>query len=230
MTDTLDEIKHDKESMSGKIRIGTLTGLGKSWLSPQLLEVASKNRELDIHITLGFQEDLVREFNNYRLDILILPEDSLPQKGERVLIAEEKASLVYPKKGDYGIDQKITLEEFAQFPTVLFEHDDPLYMNWCRKKFGRVPRKVNAKFVVNSHGNMLMAVNMGIGVAVIPNHVLERSYYRDKVQTLGQNFEVSNGKFYLLHHKGALDFVRFRYVIDWLKNGPNPFNRPLKNT
>ncbi len=34
LDDTLEEIQHDKDEMSGKVRIGTLIGVGKSWLAP----------------------------------------------------------------------------------------------------------------------------------------------------------------------------------------------------
>ena len=80
--DTLEEIQNDKDEMSGRIRIGTLTGIGKSWLAPELLELSRKYPDLTTAITMGFQEDLVRDFKNYRLDILLLPEESLPSIGE----------------------------------------------------------------------------------------------------------------------------------------------------
>src|SRR5690606_15119629 len=57
MDDTLEEIKHDKQSMSGKVRIGTLTGVGKSWLAPELLEWGKMHPHLSVAVTLGFQDD-----------------------------------------------------------------------------------------------------------------------------------------------------------------------------
>ena len=68
MEETLDEITDDKTSMSGVVRIGTLTGIGKSWLAPLMLQYGSENKDLTVSINLGFQENLVREFENYRLD------------------------------------------------------------------------------------------------------------------------------------------------------------------
>jgi DNA-binding transcriptional LysR family regulator len=227
LDDTLDEIRHDKESMSGKIRFGTLTGIGKSWLAPELLEIANEFPEISIQMTLGFQEDLVRDFLNYRLDILILPEHSLPAQGDRLLLSEEKATLVYPKKASFSINEKISLEELAALPTILFEHNDPLYMNFCRKKFGRIPKKVNGRFTVNSHGNMLHAVEMGMGLAIVPNHVLIRSYYRDRVKTLGPNFEVTNEKFFMVCHKGATELQRIQFVLERLRSSKNPLNMSL---
>ena len=227
LDDTLDEIRHDKESMTGKIRFGTLTGIGKSWLAPELLEVASAYPELSLHMTFGFQEDLVTDFLNYRLDILVLPEHALPTQGDRLFLSEEKATLVFPKNANFKLTEKITLEELAALPTVLFENNDPLYMNFCRKKFGRVPKKINSKFTVNSHGNMLHAVELGIGLAIVPNHVLIRSFYRDKVKNLGPSFEVTNEKFFLVCHKGATDLQRIQFVLERLRASKNPLNMSL---
>ncbi|MBT6326253.1 MAG: LysR family transcriptional regulator [Bdellovibrionales bacterium] len=229
MDDTLEEVRHDKLSMSGKIRIGTLTGVGKSWLAPELLEYSLKYPELTVGITLGFQESLIKDFKNYRLDILILPEESLPPIGEKMLLSEERATLVFPKTEEFeNITKNSTLDELTSYPTVLFQHDDPLYLNWCSEKFNATPKKLNVRYVVNSHGNMLQAVQQGLGLAVVPNHVLKRSYYRDKVRTLGTEFEISNGNFYLVYHKESEDLLRIKKTLERLKSIPNPLASGLE--
>lgn len=222
LDETLDEIKHDKESMSGKIRIGTLTGIGKSWLAPELLDFGKANPEISLNIHMGFQEDLVKEFSNYRLDLLVLPEEALPSLGEKVLLSEERSTLVFAKNNEFKIDRNITLEKLSGTPTVLFQSDDPLFFRWCREKFGQFPKKLNPRYIINSHGNMLQAVLAGLGVAVIPSHVLSRSVYRDKVATLGKEFEVTNGRFYIVFHKGADELVRIKSLMNRLLSRPNP--------
>ncbi len=222
LDETLDEIKYDKESMSGKIRIGTLTGVGKSWLAPELLEFGKRYPEISMVIQMGFQEELVKEFRNYRLDLLILPEEALPSLGEKILLSEEKSTLVFAKSNEYKIDRNITLEKLCATPTVLFQPDDPLFFRWCREKFGQFPKRLNARYIINSHGNMMQAVLAGLGVAVIPNHVLSRSVYRDKVAILGKDFEVTNGRFYLVYNKGAEELLRIKTLMDNLLRKPNP--------
>jgi DNA-binding transcriptional LysR family regulator len=224
LSETLDEIAHDKDAMSGKVRIGTLNGVGKSWLAHELLDFAVLEKDLTVSIKLAFRDDLVADFENHKLDFLILPESDLPASGERVFLSEEKATLVYPKTME--IDKNLTLEEFIELPTVLFEWEDPLYYNFCATKFGQRPHKVNAKFVVNSHGSMLHAVNLGLGVAVVPNHVLSRSFYKDKIRTLGPGYEVSNGNFYLLYHQSSLELMRMRKTLERLTQAENPLSQP----
>jgi DNA-binding transcriptional LysR family regulator len=225
MQDTLDEVRYDRDTMSGKVRIGTLTGIGKSWLAPSMLQFSDDNPELTVTINLGFQEDLIRQFENYQLDFLVLPDEALPTVGERKLIGEEKSILVYPDNGEFNLKKDVTLEEFASYPTILFqEESDGLYAKWCRERFGRVPKKINKRYIINSHGNMLQAVQRGLGVAVVPKHVLGRSYYKDKVKTLDENLEVSNGKFYVVYHKGSEELLRIKNTLEVLTTSENPLN------
>ncbi len=224
MEETLDEITNDKTSMSGVVRIGTLTGIGKSWLAPLMLQYGDENKDLIVSINLGFQENLVREFENYRLDFLILPEESLPTLGEKKLIGEETSVLVFPDTPEFNITSETGLDELAAYPTILFQEEgDGLYLKWCREKYGQIPKKINRKYVINSHGNMLQAVQKGLGVAVVPLHVLKRSYYKDKVGSL-LDFKVSNGKFYVVYHKDAVELTRIRTTLDRLTQADNPLN------
>jgi len=225
MEETLDEITYDKTSMSGVIRIGTLTGIGKSWLAPEMLQYAEENKDLTISINLGFQENLVREFENYRLDFLILPEESLPTIGEKQFIGEERSVLVFPDTPEFNITENVTLEDLANYPTILFqEQGDGLYLKWCRERYGQIPKKINKKYVINSHGNMLQAVQKGLGLAVVPLHVLRRSYYKDKVGSL-MDFKVSNGKFYVVYHKDATELTRVRMTLNRLIEASNPLSQ-----
>ncbi|MDD0853187.1 LysR family transcriptional regulator [Halobacteriovorax sp. GB3] len=219
---TLEEIQHDKNTMSGKVRIGTLIGVGKSWLAPEFLSLSKDFSDLTVSVQMGFQEDLVKGFENFRLDFLILPEDAVPNVGEKVLLSEERISLVYPKDNPFGISKDTTLEELSEMPTILFQEEDHLFLKWCRERFGKTPKKTNARYIVNSHGNMLQAVREGLGLAVVPNHVLKRSYYRDKIETLGEEFEVSNGKFYIVYHKDSTELLRIKETLSRLTSERNP--------
>ncbi len=222
MVNVLDDVAHDKNGMSGKVRIGTLIGIGKSWLAPLMLDLGVKYPDLSLSTVLGFYDNLIEDFRDGKLDLLVLPEYCLPPFGERILLGEEKITLVFPKDDErFEIKKGLTLEKLAAYPTVVFESSAPLYKNWCKKKYRKVAKKVNIKYAINSHGNMLQAVIKGLGVAVVPTHVLNRSIYRDKVGYAGKDFEVSNGKFYLLYHKDGKELLRIRTLIDLIKSSPS---------
>jgi DNA-binding transcriptional LysR family regulator len=228
MDDTLHEILFDRDTMTGKVRLGTLTGIGKSWVAPIMLNYTEKHPKLTVSVTLGFSEDLVRDFENYRLDFLILPEDALPTIGEKVLLGEERSTLVYPDSDKFNLHNEMTLEELASYPTVLFEEEgDHLYMKWCKEIFGRTPKTINSRYVINSHGNMLQAVERGYGVAVVPKHVFGRSYYKDKVREFDPERAVTNGKFYLVYHKNSEQLMRIKSTLEELISVKNPFTDSL---
>jgi DNA-binding transcriptional LysR family regulator len=224
LQDTLDELQSDKDQMKGKVRIGTLTGIGKSWLAHEIVDYAKENPDLRLTVRLGHQEDLLSGFENNLLDILILPEEELPSGGEREFFVEEKSTLVFPKNNkDFALKNNLTLNQLEEIPTILFEKDDHLFFRWCRTKFNSVPKKLNVRLMVNSHGHILQAVHEGLGVAVVPNHVLNRSYFKDKVSTLGGEFEVPSGKLFIVYQKESENLARIKNTIDRLLSHRNTF-------
>lgn len=224
MKETLDELQSDKDTMRGKVRIGTLTGIGKSWIAHEVVDYAKENPDLRLSVRMGHQEELLADFDNNLLDILILPEDDLPNHGEREFFLEERSSLVFPKElKDVYFKSELTLERLEVLPTVLFEKDDHLFFKWCRAKFQSIPKKMNVCFIVNSHGHMLQAVYEGLGIAVVPNHVLNRSYFKDKVSTLGEENEVLSGRFYIVYQKESENLLRIKKTIERLLSHRDTF-------
>ena len=74
---------------------------------------------------------------------------------------------------------------------------------------------------------MLQAVSEGLGVAVIPNHVLIRSHLLKDVGVFSVEKEISNGKFYIVHHEEAKDLKRINTTIDYLLKSKNPIGLNL---
>lgn len=224
MQETLEDIQNDKELMRGKVRIGTLTGIGKSWIAHEIVLYAKENPDLRLTVRMGHQEDLLNDFENNLLDILILPEEDLPHHGEREFFVEEKSTIVFPKDHpEFSLKSKLTIKDIEELPTILFDKDDYLFFKWCRTKFKALPKKLNVRFTVNSHGNILQAVHEGLGIAVVPNHVLNRSYFKDKVSTLGGEFEISSGKLYIFYQKDSEDLLRIKNTIDRLLSHRDTF-------
>ena len=224
MEETLVELQGDRDEMQGKVRIGTLTGIGKTWLAKEIVWHAKENPHLQLSVRMGHQEDLLLDFEANKLDILIMPEDDVPLHGEKEFFLEEKSTLVFPKEmKEELLSKKLTLEMLESVPTILFEQNDILFLKWCRSKFKAIPKKLNVRFSVNSHGHMLQAVNEGLGIAVVPTHVLKRSYFKDKILTLGDEFEVPNGKLFIVYHKESENLVRIKNTIDRLLSHRDTF-------
>ncbi len=224
LRDTLDDIQNDRNEMRGKVRIGTLTGIGKSWLATELVTHAKENPDLMMSIKMGSHQELLKEFENNLLDILVLPEDDVPIHGEKEFFLEERSTLVFPKGfKDFSVDEGLTLSNLETLPVILFDHDDHLFFKWCRTKFKSIPKKLNTRFIVNSHGHMLQAVYEGLGAAVVPGHVLKRSYFKDKVDTLGGEYEIPSGKLYIVYQKESENLLRIKNTVDRLLSHRDTF-------
>ncbi|MCK5883320.1 MAG: LysR family transcriptional regulator [Bacteriovoracaceae bacterium] len=222
MSDTLDEIKYEHDEMAGKVRIGTVNGIGRSWLGPELLPILKEFPELVVSVDMAHYEDLVKDFNNHKLDLIIVAEEFAPPVGEKVFLSEECATLVYPESIASKISNDITLDDLAKLPTIIFDPNSPMYGAWCKNRYGKIPKKVNIKFAMNSHSAMLQAVSEGLGVAVIPSHVLNRSPLKANVKTLGTDLDVVNGRFCLVYHKESFELLRVKTVVDRLLRVKNP--------
>src|SRR5690606_36708779 len=97
-----------------------------------------------------------------------------------------------------------------------FEEKDSNSFSWCRTNFGAIPKHVNQIIVVNSFGQMLMAVCKGMGNAVVPTHVLQRSFFKDKVKTLGQNSIATMDEFHFVYHQEDKDSLKINTVYNFL--------------
>lgn len=209
-------IQDDKDLMRGTIRIGTLMGIGKSWLTTRLLDFTTKYPDILFEAKYANPEELLDLFENNELDCLIISEQHLPSIGEKVHVFNEYLTLVMPKDDKFKLDKNFDLETLVKFPIILYEKNDVLFQRWCREKFGTVPKKINKRMVINSHGTMIQAVAKGLGIAVLPGHVFKRSYYRDQVLNLGSHFEVFNQKYYYVFHSESEVFKRFKVFSDFL--------------
>lgn len=215
---TIHELIEDKDLMRGEIKVGTLVGIGKSWLSNRIIDFSSLNPDIKLTAMYHNTDQLLDEFENNELDCIIVSEDHCPAIGEKIQIFDEQLTLVYPdtKEFNFLANTKLTLEMLNNLPSIMFDNGDPLFFRWCKEIFGSIPKKINKRIVVNSHGTIMAAVHRGLGIAVLPTHVLYRSFYKDKVKTLGSKYEVFHNRYYFIAHKEVIPLRRIQSFINFL--------------
>lgn len=213
---TIHDIKEHKDSLKGNIRIGTLTGLGKSWLSSRVIDFASKFQDINLETHYDHTEELLDAFLNNELDCIIVAESHVPPGADKFHIFNEYLTLVMPDDEKFQVDENVDLKELSELPTILYDHADALFQQWCKEMFGAVPKKIKKKLVINSHGDMLQAVKQGLGVAVIPTHVLDRYHQKDKSFHISEKFEIFSEKYYFVVHKESSDLKRIKVLREFL--------------
>ncbi len=214
----LETINSSDEELSGKIYLGTLNGVGKSWIATTMMLLVEKYPHLDIKIKMDFPENLLNSFEKNEINCLVLPEVLVPDYAEKKILQKEYSTLVFPKGNPFNISKKITINELSEIPLVMFEENDPLFYRWCVKKFKATPKKTNTRLVVNSFRHILQAVNSGYGCAVVPSHVLNRSFYKDEVETHMEEFKIYNDSFYFAFHKDESQYKKMNKLFEILKN------------
>ena len=212
--ETIEQIHLEKNEIKGKIHVGSLYGLGKTWLSSRMLDFLSTYPQLEVKLSMDFPETLIKKFEQHEIDCLIMPEHLVPPFADKKDLHSEFTTLVFPES--FHITEKSDLKEILSHPIIFYDNNDPTFYRWCREKFGVVPRNLKPRLVVNSFGQMLQAVNEGIGLAVVPTHVLNRSFQRSNVKTVGKEFEVFNNKVSFAFHADEAENYKIKELYKFL--------------
>ena len=219
--DAIAEIQQDHNQILGQVSLGTLFGIGKSWIAHRMVEFSGHFPDLTIKVEMDYPDRLLTAFEARDFDCLILPRKLTPSYCESKLLHSERVTLVVPDHKDFNINNKTTLKELVEYPLIFFEDRDPLFFGWCKHQYGAIPRSVTPRLVMNAFGHMLQAVHEGLGIAVIPNHVLERSFFKDKVKTLGESFTYNNSEFDFIYHSEAKDSLKIDTLFNFLSKEVN---------
>ncbi len=212
--ETIEQIHLENNEIKGKVHVGSLYGLGKTWLSSRMLDFLESYPELEVRLSMDFPENIIKKFEQHEIDCLIMPEHLVPAFADKKDLHDEHTTLVFGSK--YDITSKTDLKEILSHQIIFYENNDPNFYRWCREKFGVVPRNIKPRLVVNSFGQMLQAVNENLGIAVVPTHVLKRSHLRDKVRTAGKEFEVYSNKVSFAFHPDEAKSYKIKELYKFL--------------
>lgn len=212
--ETIEQIHLENHEIKGKVHVGSLYGLGKTWLSSRMLDFLETYPDLEVRLSMDFPENIIKKFEQHEIDCLIMPEHLVPAFADKKNLHDEYTTLVFGSK--YNITSKTDLKEILSYQIIFYENNDPNFYRWCREKFGVVPRNIKPRLVVNSFGQMLQAVNEGLGVAVVPTHVLKRSHLREKVKTAGKEFEIFSNRVSFAYHPDEAQSYKIKELYKFL--------------
>ena len=214
--ETIEQIHLENHEIKGKMHVGSLYGLGKTWLSSRMLDFLGDYPQLEVKLSMDFPENLIKKFEQHEIDCLIMPEHLVPAFADKKELHSEFTTLVFPES--FNITASSDLKEILSHPIIFYDNNDPTFYRWCREKFGVVPRNLKPRLVVNSFGQMLHAVKEGLGIAVVPTHVLKRSHLLsdNKIKTVGKEFEVFNNKVSFAFHADEADNYKIKELYKFL--------------
>jgi DNA-binding transcriptional LysR family regulator len=212
--ETIEQIHLENSQIKGKVHVGSLYGLGKTWLSTRMMDFMTAYPDLEVRLSMDFPETVIKKFEQHEIDCLIMPDHLVPQFAEKIDLHSEHTTLVFPDK--MKITKDTELKDILAQPIIFYENNDPNFYRWCREKFGVVPRNIRPRLVVNSFGQMLQAVSAGLGVAVVPTQLLNRSHIKDKVKTAGKDFEIFSNKVSFAFHPDEAQSYKIKELYKFL--------------
>jgi DNA-binding transcriptional LysR family regulator len=212
--ETIEQIHLENHEIKGKLHLGSLYGLGKTWLSSRVLDFLATYPELEVRLSMDFPETIIKKFERHEIDCLILPDYLVPAFAQKLDLHTEHTTLVFSDK--FEITKNTELKDLLAMPIIFYENNDPNFYRWCREKFGVIPRNIKPRLVVNSFGQMLQAVNEGLGIAIVPTHVLKRSYFKSKLKTVGKEFEIFSNKVSFAFHSDEAESYKIKELYKFL--------------
>ncbi|MCT4642675.1 MAG: LysR family transcriptional regulator [Bacteriovoracaceae bacterium] len=211
----ISEIHNANNKIIGEVKLGTMFGLGKSWIIHRMVEFSENLPDLSVQVKMDSTDGLLKKFDRSELDCLVLPSELTPAHAAHKVLHEEQMVLVYSNK--LNIDKEITLKEFSELDHIFFDVKDTLFYNWCRAHFGQIPRNLKPRLTVNSFGNILAAVSKGMGVAAVPYHVFKRSPFFNNLEVLGPIYSIAQSKVNFVYHAEDIESLKVTTLYDFLK-------------
>lgn len=170
---TRARLADSRERPSGDLRITTTAGLGSHWLTPRIGEFLDMYPEIRVELILTNEElDLSMREADVAIRLRQPVQADLIQRRLFTVHFHAYASAEYIKR--YGTPQ--TLSELDDHRILSFGGDAPSYLlavHWLSQA-GRDPRDPRPiHLVVNNITALKKAVDRGIGMAVLPDYLLD---------------------------------------------------------
>lgn len=217
--DLLQSFYQDRHQLVGEYNIGTLDGIGKSYVAKHFLKFLKDFPDISLKVFLEQPESLLSKYKKQMLQALILPEHLIPGSMEKhELFDEYLCFVVHP---DLLRGENLSEIEFSQIkkiPFIFFEDHDPNFSQWARSKYKQVPRGLKPRLTFNSFTPIIHAVKEGLGAAVIPSHILERPYFVEQTKNLVVSREVFLGKICFAYSAELSDDLKTKQLLEHLKS------------
>ena len=140
------------------LRIGVLHGLLETWLNPIMIKYYKKfNRNITIHIDI--QPNLKKAIEEGLYDIVFTTENIQSELISSLFILDEKLLLISKKE--------ISLKDLHDQRWIAYNENDNIY-RLTKKKSNRI-------ITVDSITTIVNLVKNGVGIAVVPDHVIKKS-------------------------------------------------------
>ncbi|MBT2440157.1 LysR family transcriptional regulator [Streptomyces sp. ISL-36] len=172
-------------ALRGTVRIGGAAEAMTVRVLPALAPLTG--RGLSLHVALGLAQDLLAELAEGRLDLVV----SAVRPTQRALLAvplvDEEFLLVGPPSAAHTVDAErlrtAPADALAALPLVAYAEELPIVRRYWRSEFGHRPANPVALLVPDLRA-VLVAVEAGAGISVLPRYLVEPALAAGRVVQL----------------------------------------------
>lgn len=162
------------EKPSGKLRVTTTVGLGQGWLTDKVPEFLSMHPDVDLQLILDNEElDVNMRFADCAIRLRQPQQPDLIQRRLFTVHMHVYASPAYLNR--YGEPQ--SLEELDNHKIITFGEPAPGYLlgvNWLEIAGRSADEPRNAMLQINSLTAVKRATQMGLGISMLPDYMVDR--------------------------------------------------------
>lgn len=207
------QLADSKSKPYGDLRITTTLGLGSHWLTPRLLEFAELYPDINLQLLLHNSElDIAMREADVAIWLREPTQNDLVRRRLFTVHLHVYASISYVKR--HGTPR--TLEDLPKHRYVTFGGTAPTPvkdLNWIDEMNRSLGKDKPPSLTINSIYGLRSAVKAGLGIAVLPDYIVEED--NDIVPVL-QEAEVPRFDTYFVYPEELRNLKRITIFRDFL--------------
>ncbi len=170
---TRARLTDSKDKPDGELKVTANVGLGTHWLTPRLGEFLDNYPDIEVKLILTDDElDLAMREADVALRLRQPSQGDLIQRRLFTVHFHAYASQEYLKR--FGTPK--TIEDLDNHRLLAFGGDIPSYLidlNWHLKAGRDQKSEREPRFIINNLPGLLKATQRGLGIAVLPDYLIE---------------------------------------------------------
>ncbi len=155
--------------MNKTIKVGILHGLLETWFNDVMVDFSNQSLH-QLNVEVSFLEDLNMKLHNGKYDIIFTTENIQSEIVSSLKLFEEKMVLISKSE--------INPKTAHEYPWIVYSEQDHLFQLYKKRS-----KKI---IVVNSITTIQKLVKKGVGIAIVPDHTVDKDNLLNVYELKGQ--------------------------------------------
>lgn len=171
-----DKSRSGGKNFEGEIRVGLPLNFSKSVFMPILKKFQLEFPRVRFHLTIAETRRLINLISNFEMDFAItddaIPHDAVSKISKREVFREELVMVCSKSFSKEYAKELTSIKTIKDLPHLDYSKNLPLIQRWYKLHYKRQVKISNFNTIDNVE-TMVVAIREGMGLAVIPQSLLE---------------------------------------------------------